>query len=154
MSKYNTQGELLKGYAYCRNSSCGCIFQIERGNQKYCSERCRKQAAMRRYRQQYRTLIHGTVYIHVDVYRAMLDAQNNACAICGVSFEKRSPRLDHNHTSGKIRAFLCHTCNIKLGFVEARVIEIGPFVVKTSSQLDIDNKFISRCLSYLRRYDG
>ena len=59
--------------------------------------------------------------IEVNDYNALMDAQNNKCAIC----EKEETRklkgtlmrlcLDHNHVTGKIRALLCHDCNSGLG---------------------------------------
>jgi hypothetical protein len=30
-----------------------------------------------------------------------------------------SPHLDHNHTTGELRGFLCRRCNFLLGFIEA-----------------------------------
>ena len=41
------------------------------------------------------------------------------CGICG----KPSTRLDHNHTTGKIRGGLCHRCNLGLGYYEGWFVE-------------------------------
>jgi hypothetical protein len=49
-------------------------------------------------------------------YRAILARQGSACAIC-----KRSDRplcLDHCHATGKVRGFLCRTCNLGLGYYD------------------------------------
>jgi RNase P subunit RPR2 len=50
--------------------------------------------------------------------RAMLQAQNHCCAICGIE-DWAAPggvlHLDHNHVTGKVRAFLCKNCNTVLG---------------------------------------
>jgi hypothetical protein len=51
--------------------------------------------------------------ISVLEIRAILAAQDRACAIC-----KRSDRkllLDHCHATGKVRRFLCTGCNIAIG---------------------------------------
>ncbi len=55
-------------------------------------------------------------------YEAMFAAQGGACAICqapGVQVSTGSNRdtlaVDHCHTTGKIRALLCGTCNRGIG---------------------------------------
>lgn len=55
--------------------------------------------------------------ITLEQYDAMLEAQNNGCAICGVSPEQNGRRLDidHCHTSGKVRGLLCTNCNTGIG---------------------------------------
>ncbi|TCG09335.1 hypothetical protein BZM27_05910 [Paraburkholderia steynii] len=52
------------------------------------------------------------------------------CAICG-SFDRL--HVDHCHDKGHVRAALCHSCNIGLGFVER------------------PNGWLERALEYLRR---
>lgn len=55
----------------------------------------------------------------------MVLKQDNKCAIC-VKEETRKSRnsqetdslcIDHFHTTGKVRALLCHSCNTALGKV-------------------------------------
>ncbi len=61
--------------------------------------------------------------IDLKQYQEIEDGQNGVCAICG---EFPSPRKghitallpDHNHTTGKVRALLCHRCNVALGKIE------------------------------------
>jgi hypothetical protein len=51
-------------------------------------------------------------------YEAMVEAQNNECAICFASGEQeRNSKLviDHCHASGKVRGLLCNKCNLLLG---------------------------------------
>lgn len=50
-----------------------------------------------------------------DEYEQMLAAQGGVCAICGGAPKKKSLAVDHVHSSGKVRALLCHRCNTALG---------------------------------------
>jgi hypothetical protein len=44
-----------------------------------------------------------------------------SCEICGVEkvLGQYSILIDHNHRTGKVRGFLCHSCNLKLGKFES-----------------------------------
>lgn len=59
-------------------------------------------------------------------YNEMLLVQNYRCAICGneetthTAGVKRRLSVDHDHTTGAIRALLCGKCNRKLGEFECR----------------------------------
>lgn len=48
---------------------------------------------------------------------ALLDAQNNGCAICGYKFGQKTGdmKVDHNHKTGAVRGLLCDLCNRGLG---------------------------------------
>lgn len=46
----------------------------------------------------------------------MREWQENACAICGASFDDVALNLDHDHESGHHRGLLCTRCNQGLGF--------------------------------------
>lgn len=48
-------------------------------------------------------------------YDMMFAAQQGACAICGVTSD-RALHVDHDHTTGRVRALLCFNCNIMLGY--------------------------------------
>lgn len=51
--------------------------------------------------------------INYAYYESRLKEQNNRCALCNKhksNFSKRM-HLDHNHTTGKVRAILCYYCN-------------------------------------------
>lgn len=49
-------------------------------------------------------------------YNEMLAEQKHLCALCGeVPDTDRRMHVDHNHVTGKIRALLCHHCNLLLG---------------------------------------
>lgn len=44
---------------------------------------------------------------------AMVEAQGGRCAICFDELD--APHVDHNHTTGEVRAILCRHCNTVLG---------------------------------------
>lgn len=53
-----------------------------------------------------------------EEYETLLQDQDNACAICGITAEEIGKKLivDHNHETLKIRGLLCWRCNSGLGF--------------------------------------
>ena len=62
-----------------------------------------------------------------EEYERMLVEQGHACAICKrperqATTKKRGVKfrlsIDHDHKTGKVRALLCHWCNIVIGFFE------------------------------------
>lgn len=55
----------------------------------------------------------------LEQYNQMLEAQNHCCAICGEheSEQKNSLSVDHNHTTGAVRALLCDACNTAIGLL-------------------------------------
>lgn len=55
--------------------------------------------------------------LSVVEYEAMLEKQNNSCALClrHQSTFKRRLSVDHCHKQGRVRALLCNACNIGLG---------------------------------------
>lgn len=44
--------------------------------------------------------------------------QADCCAICGIKPKRLV--IDHCHSSGKVRALLCHGCNLALGQIEKK----------------------------------
>ena len=60
-----------------------------------------------------------------EQYEAMVQSQNRVCAICGTHESAMLPHkgqpgylhIDHNHTTGVVRALLCNGCNTALGHV-------------------------------------
>ena len=47
----------------------------------------------------------------------LASTQSGRCAVCGEEPEDGSLCLDHDHTTGDLRAALCHRCNLVLGHV-------------------------------------
>lgn len=51
-----------------------------------------------------------------DRRRKVIDSQGGSCAICNDPFvAAKSAHRDHDHATGRFRAFLCRNCNIGLG---------------------------------------
>jgi hypothetical protein len=50
-------------------------------------------------------------------YLSMFESQGGCCAICLIhqSSFKRKLCVDHDHSTGKVRGLLCHSCNSALG---------------------------------------
>lgn len=55
-------------------------------------------------------------------FYTMLRVQRGCCAICSKQFDSDAPRgspnkphIDHNHSTGKVRALLCSGCNFGVG---------------------------------------
>ena len=58
--------------------------------------------------------------ITLETYNEMLTEQNHSCACCGKHTDNEHHRLavDHDHTTGSVRALLCSNCNRALGFAQ------------------------------------
>lgn len=63
----------------------------------------------------YRLKTYGLSKEEVD---NMVEAQNGRCAACGNLPTPRGLVVDHNHTTGKVRALLCHNCNSSIGYLK------------------------------------
>ena len=58
--------------------------------------------------------------ISLEDRTVMIASQNGRCAICRDLFaddKLHKPNIDHDHTSGKIRAVLCTRCNLAVGYL-------------------------------------
>jgi hypothetical protein len=70
------------------------------------------------YKQAKRDAYYKTKYgISLQEHGEKLALQQNECAICGVRLSAHGyhTHLDHDHKTGKLRAFLCTNCNRGLG---------------------------------------
>lgn len=57
-----------------------------------------------------------TYGLEPEAFNARVQAQGNACAICGNDMGQGKGRhVDHCHKTGRVRAILCHHCNCALG---------------------------------------
>ena len=59
-----------------------------------------------------------------EQYHEMLAGQNGLCVICGRAPRKGKLYLDHDHSTGKARAFLCPVCKLVLGCVHDSVEQL------------------------------
>jgi hypothetical protein len=48
----------------------------------------------------------------------LMERQDGLCAICRTTTIKGSLHLDHCHSTGRVRGFLCSKCNTSLGALE------------------------------------
>lgn len=57
--------------------------------------------------------------LSAEAYEQMLKAQDGTCALCPNKFSNDCPAcVDHDHTTGLVRALLCTRCNLELGSYE------------------------------------
>lgn len=82
----------------------------------------------RRYRGLYYRL-KSKFKISPDDFLAMLEKQNDACAICDRAItvgpegkgSRQSACIDHDHITGRVRGLLCHGCNTAIGLFSESV---------------------------------
>jgi hypothetical protein len=62
--------------------------------------------------------------ITIEEYDQIFNKQGGKCAICLQKSAHRSGSLfvDHDHTTGKLRALLCNQCNLLLGHSRDNVL--------------------------------
>lgn len=66
------------------------------------------------------------------IWYKMFDEQGGCCAICGKhqTLFKRKLDVDHNHTTGKVRALLCSNCNKNVGVYEQHAEKLATYLVE------------------------
>jgi hypothetical protein len=64
------------------------------------------------HRKYYRTRRYDITY---DDFLTMLKAQDYKCAICSCIITVESSKIDHSHSTNKVRKLLCMKCNLGLG---------------------------------------
>lgn len=71
------------------------------------------------HKEEYRTQYVLRVYkLPREDFDTLLKNQGGSCAICGsLDWGGRTPHIDHDHKSGKVRGILCQSCNLAVGFV-------------------------------------
>lgn len=71
-------------------------------NKKHVAEYMRRASRRRRYG------------LSDEIFQELLKIQGGKCAICRDEFT-RTPSVDHDHDTGRIRGLLCSPCNTGLG---------------------------------------
>lgn len=116
-SEFHKDSKNIRGKGltyYCKECAC----RRSRNNH---SERYKVDST---YREQKRnSYIKNRFGLTLIEYIEKLKAQDCKCAICGVELPTSGylTHLDHCHTTGKIRAFLCTNCNRGLGHFQDSV---------------------------------
>lgn len=97
---------------WCQYVPCSGAFPAKPGK-RYCSRRCKEKAKVRRNRtpEKSRDLWLRAQYgITLEEFNAASAERGGRCDICGAVPEK-GLCVDHDHDTGAIRGYLCHTCN-------------------------------------------
>lgn len=119
----------------CRN--CGSTFNPVSPSNHFCSKQCRFEAfAANRYKR-----LHGVD--GKDVLQ-MFNDQGGLCKICGKEgfkmhkSKKHGLNLDHCHTTGKIRGWLCDNCNRGLGLFKDDIANLERAIEYLKSSRDAE----------------
>lgn len=98
--------------------ACDAPIFSKRKDALYCSSACQQGAWAREQGHPWYLAQYG---LTLEDYERMLDQQGGVCAICGTSDPRhgRSRRfcVDHDHSTGRVRALLCANCNKALGLL-------------------------------------
>jgi len=68
----------------------------------------------------------------LEEFNQMYELQNGKCYLCEKPISGKEVKIDHNHSTGKVRKLLCHNCNTSLGL------------------LNEDIKLFEKCIDYLK----
>ncbi len=102
------------------------------GRHSYCKQ-CRSLEGKARYRRSSKTDRYlKDAYTRYGItpkeYFELLNSQHGRCMICGGT-DSRNMAVDHDHSTGHIRALLCSRCNVAVamvkdsGWIAARIAE-------------------------------
>lgn len=85
---------------------------------RYC-KKCHNKMTKKSYNKdnQYRMRLKREYNVSLEEYNILLKTHNNSCAICQKNQNELNQRLrlDHCHSTGKVRGLLCDSCNVGLG---------------------------------------
>jgi len=123
LSEYNKRADSPTGFAYvCRACSKKRSRAQYYENKELRNEQC--QAWYNKNAEKVRRKTIGRLYgLSYEQYLHMLEEQQGACAICqvplkahvGLDSEYEVAKIDHCHTTGRVRGLLCKKCNVSLG---------------------------------------
>ena len=120
LCKMHYQRSLRHGHTKCttRTRPAKTCYLGGCGNQLYAKGLCHAHYAKQRK--------WSAFGIDAERYQEMLVEQNDVCAICkqpertadGLSGKTKDLAIDHDHTTGAVRALLCSSCNTALGLFQ------------------------------------
>lgn len=93
----------------------------------------------------------------------MYTEQGKRCAICSKQvplYGKGCLHTDHDHGTGAVRELLCHTCNVRVGVVEGKLL-VGvvpePYPVSELPYFmtpdELDRPWIDGVVSYIEKWE-
>jgi hypothetical protein len=82
-------------------------------------------------------------HLTLDMYEDMVLSQGDSCAICKDGTSKLN--VDHNHTTGKVRGLLCHSCNLAIGLLKDDV----QITLNAAEYIKNDGTYLSKQFSTL-----
>lgn len=94
----------IRSVGYCRPCRNAYRRQYYRDNH----ERAKRQVRVDAWKRQ-------GIELSWDEYEQLLVHQDGRCAICDDPPGQRSLHVDHDHTTGTVRALLCSNCNVAIG---------------------------------------
>jgi hypothetical protein len=56
--------------------------------------------------------------LNSETFNHLFTLQEGKCAICRIPFNGNTPKIDHNHKTGKTRSLLCQECTFVLGYAD------------------------------------
>jgi len=129
-------GEGKKYCPRCQTVKSACDFstmRVRTGIASHCRACCRDMAKERNRRPDVKLAKHNSYKaekrsrrnrvlmskfgISIEEYECLHAKQNGVCAICGSREKNKSLAVDHDHTTGAVRALLCGRCNPAIGFL-------------------------------------
>ena len=124
--KANPEKVKLSLKIYKENNREKYLLNSRKANRKYKETHrdiCRERTAewrSKNTRMKRANHIKNSYNLPIEEYEAMLISQNSSCAICSLPFPK-SPYVDHDHITNKVRALLCNSCNCVLGYAKDNI---------------------------------
>lgn len=109
----------IKKCKHCNNDFEVLMIKVRAGKGLFCSQKCHQEyRKLHKQDEKQLAIFHQKKHkygLEKNEYLRLFQKQNNACAICGTSFNDVRACVDHSHEDGKVRGLLCDNCNRGLG---------------------------------------
>lgn len=144
LSNFTLRSDTKKYQNSCKECKCKYIKAYREANpERFKAQRkvVRERAKLRGYKPPDRRVAYSdgarlALYnLTREEYYAILERQNNVCAICGKpeTTKNRNDRIralaiDHDHVTGEVRGLLCFKCNTNLGWIENKLTNIKAYL--------------------------